>query len=76
MGINRLGLVFAKIRGKQKVLQRFPECCKDFHVPTEPTLYFVLTLLLKIRKRDPVGRQPRKENLRRHVEFRIFSFIM
>ena len=35
MGIYRLGLVFAKIRGKQKVLQRFPECCKDFHVPTD-----------------------------------------
>ena len=34
MGIYRLGLFFAKIRGKQKVLQRFPECCKDFHVPT------------------------------------------
>ena len=34
MGIYRLGLVLAKIRDKQKVLQRFPECCKDFHVPT------------------------------------------
>ena len=28
MGIYRLGLVFAKIRGKQKVLQRFQSVAK------------------------------------------------